>query len=246
MTSSVARTRFGRVDTLPSLDSRARPHYSARCGASLRLSEFVPDEFVDCGGRMPERTSAQPTAQRARHSMCRVTRVGSHSVITIRKTKRPTWGRFALLAERVGFEPTEGLTLRRFSRPVPSTARPYLHELFAYARRDARATTPVLLRASCPSPLRGQRLRRCSLRLPACASRPGPSTARPSLRNLLLVAKRGCAVYQECCAGRPGLPFFDSASRQPKRIASGIIAPNSGSSSTGSRITIGASCVALA
>ena len=23
------------------------------------------------------------------------------------------------LAERVGFEPTEGLTLRRFSRPVP-------------------------------------------------------------------------------------------------------------------------------
>jgi hypothetical protein len=101
--------------------------------------------------------------------MCRVTRVGSHSVITIRKTKRPTWGRFALLAERVGFEPTEGLTLRRFSRPVPSTARPYLHELFAYARRDARATTPVLLRASCPSPLRGQRLRRCSLRLPACA-----------------------------------------------------------------------------
>lgn len=24
-----------------------------------------------------------------------------------------------ILAERVGFEPTEGLTLRRFSRPVP-------------------------------------------------------------------------------------------------------------------------------
>lgn len=33
-------------------------------------------------------------------------------------------GLINVLADRVGFEPTEGLTLRRFSRPVPSTARP--------------------------------------------------------------------------------------------------------------------------
>jgi len=40
-------------------------------------------------------------------------------VVTTRKAKRPTRGRFAFLAERVGFEPTEGLTLRRFSRLLP-------------------------------------------------------------------------------------------------------------------------------
>ena len=34
-------------------------------------------------------------------------------------TKTPPVGAFWYLAERVGFEPTEGLTLRRFSRPVP-------------------------------------------------------------------------------------------------------------------------------
>jgi hypothetical protein len=162
------------------------------------------------------------------------------------KNKTPHLGAFCSSGGESGirthgrFDPSPVFKTGAFNRSAISPC------FFAYARRAARATTPVLLRASCPSPLRGQRLRRCSLRLPACASRPGPSTARPSLRNLLLVAKRGCAVYQECCAGRPGLPFFDSASRQPKRIASGIIAPNSGSSSTGSRITIGASCVALA
>ena len=32
------------------------------------------------------------------------------------------------LAEAVGFEPTEGSPLRRFSRPVPSTARPHFRE----------------------------------------------------------------------------------------------------------------------
>lgn len=42
------------------------------------------------------------------------------------------------LAERVGFEPTEGLTLRRFSRPVPSTARPSLRCCFDSALRGHR------------------------------------------------------------------------------------------------------------
>lgn len=38
-----------------------------------------------------------------------------------RKTKKPLFpgALLNILAERVGFEPTEGLTLRRFSRPVP-------------------------------------------------------------------------------------------------------------------------------
>jgi len=40
------------------------------------------------------------------------------------------------------------------------------------ASRALRDTTAVLFRASCPPPLRGHRLRRCSLRLPASASSP--------------------------------------------------------------------------
>ena len=39
------------------------------------------------------------------------------------------------MAEAVGFEPTEGSPLRRFSRPVPSTARP---------RFQSQTVSPVL------------------------------------------------------------------------------------------------------
>ena len=193
---------------------------AARYGASLRLSKFVPDKFVEPSGFSP-----------------------SHHH---QKTKTPHLGRFGFLAERVGFEPTEGLTLRRFSRPVPSTARPSLHELFRLckarcARHYAGFATGIL-----PFAPSGPAAAPLSASASCLRVKTGASTARPSLRNSLLVAKRGCGVYQECCAGRPGLPFFDSASRHPKRIASGIIAPSSGSSSTGSRITIGRSWVTLA
>ncbi len=34
---------------------------------------------------------------------------------------------FSVLAERVGFEPTEGVNPQRFSRPPPSTTQPSLH-----------------------------------------------------------------------------------------------------------------------
>ncbi len=33
------------------------------------------------------------------------------------------------MVERVGFEPTEGISLQRFSRPPRSTALPPLHEI---------------------------------------------------------------------------------------------------------------------
>ena len=56
-----------------------------------------------------------------RHSCRSVEPLGPHQVRPHRqiRTTPARGGRCAYLAERVGFEPTEGLTLRRFSRPVP-------------------------------------------------------------------------------------------------------------------------------
>ena len=56
-----------------------------------------------------------------RHSCRSVEPLGPHQVSPHRqiRTTPARGGRCAYLAERVGFEPTEGLTLRRFSRPVP-------------------------------------------------------------------------------------------------------------------------------
>src|SRR6185312_17037461 len=70
----------------------AQPLRAARCGASLRLSNFVPDKIVE-----PKR-------------------VRPHlSLRQIRKTPRK--GRFAYLAEREGFEPSiRLLTLYSLSR----------------------------------------------------------------------------------------------------------------------------------
>lgn len=39
---------------------------------------------------------------------------------------------FSLMAERVGFEPTEESPLLWFSRPVPSTTRPPLHNIWCF------------------------------------------------------------------------------------------------------------------
>ena len=66
-----------------------------------------------------KRPRASHSAVRIRSRRIRRTRVASAptSLRQIRKT--PLSGRLVYLAERVGFEPTEGLTLRRFSRPVP-------------------------------------------------------------------------------------------------------------------------------
>ena len=63
-------------------------------------------QFRHCVGRMPKRTSAEPMARRAQGRMPGVNRVGSsiHPICQIRKT--PQEGRFAYLAERVGFDPT--------------------------------------------------------------------------------------------------------------------------------------------
>ena len=106
----------------------ASPLRAARSRASLRLSKFAPGEFVDCGGRMPERTSAQPVARRVRPRMGRITgRVRPHLPLR-QKRKRPRTGPFAFLAEREGFEPSVGYS------PTPD---------FESGTFDHSATSPV-------------------------------------------------------------------------------------------------------
>src|SRR5574337_99043 len=93
----------------------ASPFRAARSRASLRLSNFVPDKIVARGGRMPERTSAQPMARRARHGRCRVTERGRPPPLAVTRyaKRRLRWS-----VERHGvceglFGPSMGLTLPR-------------------------------------------------------------------------------------------------------------------------------------
>ena len=52
---------------------------------------------------------------------------GFSSAVPLRQTRQSPLGRaLSCLAEREGFEPSEGINLRRFSRPVQSTALPPL------------------------------------------------------------------------------------------------------------------------
>src|SRR5690606_28610709 len=74
----------------------AQPLRAARCGASLRLSNFVPDKIVDCGGRMPERTSAQPMARRVRPGMGRITQEGSSTPLSPPDTQNAPFGAFCV------------------------------------------------------------------------------------------------------------------------------------------------------
>jgi len=88
------------------------------CGCPCRSRRLV-----DCSGRMPKRTSAQPMARRARHRKCRVTWLVS--AVPQPKIKNPPRGRVSALAGRLGlFGPSMGLTpLRgaslRLSKIVP-------------------------------------------------------------------------------------------------------------------------------
>src|SRR6185312_10591746 len=95
----------------------AQPLRAARCGASLRLSNFVPDKIVE-----PKR-------------------VRPHlSLRQIRKTPRK--GRFAYLAEREGFEPSiRLLTLYSLSRGAPSASRASLRIFRRIAAEPARILT---------------------------------------------------------------------------------------------------------
>src|SRR5574337_944411 len=93
----------------------ASPFRAARSRASVRLSNFVPDKIVARGGRMPERTSAQPMARRARHGRCRVTERGRPPPLAVTRyaKRRLRWS-----VERHGvceglFGPSMGLTLPR-------------------------------------------------------------------------------------------------------------------------------------
>src|SRR6185437_2328919 len=68
------------------------PRPSLALGASLRLSKFVPDKFVEP--------------------------VGSSTPLLPQKRKTPHEGALSFLAERVGFEPTVRQAVRRISSPV--------------------------------------------------------------------------------------------------------------------------------
>src|SRR6202044_718000 len=62
-----------------------------------------------------------------------------------------------MLAERVGFEPTNTVRCYTLSRRAPSTARPPLHKPSIYSNRTARVG---LLRPSWPQPFGPTRSRR--------------------------------------------------------------------------------------
>ena len=66
-----------------------------------------------------KRPRASHSAFRIRSRRIRRTRLSPAPSSLHQIHKTPLSGRLVYLAERVGFEPTEGLTLRRFSRPVP-------------------------------------------------------------------------------------------------------------------------------
>src|SRR5690242_13474155 len=108
------------------------PLRAARYGASLRLSKFVPDEFVEPRGFV-------------------------HTSLSARYAKRPARGRFAYLAEREGFEPSiRLLTLYSLSRGAPSATRASLRVCGA-AAGSARITADRLevkpgCRDQCSSP----------------------------------------------------------------------------------------------
>ena len=69
----------------------AQPLRAARCGASLRLSNFVPDKIVARGSRVLERTAAKPLARRARRGKRRVTGGFVHTSLSARYAKRPSF-----------------------------------------------------------------------------------------------------------------------------------------------------------
>jgi hypothetical protein len=52
--------------------------------------------------------------------------LGKREAFDFNQLQQPQWANYQL-ADGVGFEPTVALPLRRFSRPVPSTARPPIH-----------------------------------------------------------------------------------------------------------------------
>ena len=102
------RRLFARYAKRPSFDRRrgnlivggdcwahpwAQPLRAARSRASLRLSKFVPDEFVARGSRMLERTAAKPLARRARRRKRRVTGGFAHTSLSARYAKRPSFDR---------------------------------------------------------------------------------------------------------------------------------------------------------
>ena len=120
----------------------AKPLRASRCGASLRLSKFAPGEFVDCGGRMPERTSAQPMARRVRPRMGRITgRVRPHLPLR-QKRKRPQVVRSAVCMTSAGIvRPIHGSNPSALCAPGPACGCP--NSLLAnLSNREGSSTPP--------------------------------------------------------------------------------------------------------
>jgi hypothetical protein len=112
---------------------------------ALRRRPLHGGLFTPSMGFTPTRCAlrGQPAAVRIRSRRIRRTPEGPRPSLSASKTKRPTRGRFVLLAEREGFEPSVVLPLRLISSQVHSTTLPPL-------QRGARGPRE-------PASLRGRR-----------------------------------------------------------------------------------------
>ena len=119
-------------------------HCSALCGLTPRVARGQPAavqirsrRIIDCVGpcRTEDRRSRWPEGRQALSNSGFV-----HITLCAQIRKTPLPGRFAYLAERVGFEPTVGLHQRLISSQVHSTTLPPL--------RGSRGSTrePAIIR----------------------------------------------------------------------------------------------------
>jgi hypothetical protein len=119
----------------------------SRCAlrASLRLSEFVPDEFVEP--------------------------VGSHPRRHHQKSKTPHLGAFCFSGGESGIRTHGRLTPTAVFKTAALNHSAISPELVVCCKARVARHYGSFISGILPSPLRGHRLRRCSLRLPAFASR---------------------------------------------------------------------------
>jgi hypothetical protein len=93
------------------------PRYALR-GQRFALSKFAPGKFVTAQARMPERTSAEPMARRARHGTCRVNEVRVREV-SQPYAQSPPLGAFDTLRARI-VRPIHGAHPSALRAPGPA------------------------------------------------------------------------------------------------------------------------------
>ena len=83
-------------------------------GAEVAVGAQGLGKIVDCGGRMPGRTSVQPMVRRARHRKCRITWVVScpNQTKTATEPDPGLHGGLGLLVPSMGPTPLRGASLR--------------------------------------------------------------------------------------------------------------------------------------